>query len=71
MFSYFRLDIQKSGPVAFSWAFQRTYRESSINGKPYIAKSDTAKIYSITVSNSLDGGAVACTKCPKGMVNDR
>jgi hypothetical protein len=48
-----------------------TYRENSIIGKPYIAKSDTAKIYSITVTNSLDGGAVACTKCPKGMVNDR
>ena len=69
--THYKLDIQKSGPVAFSWAFQRTYRENSIIGKPYIAKSDTAKIYSITVTNSLDGGAVACTKCPKGMVNDR
>lgn len=71
MFSYFRIDIHKSGPVTFSWAFQRSYQEKFIPGRPYIAKSDTAKIYSVTVKNSFDGGAVACTKCPKGMVNDR
>lgn len=67
--THFSYDITNSGPVSFSWAFQRSYTRDLNSYK--ISEIDTAKIYSISISNSKDGGAVGCKKCPKGMLNDR
>ena len=65
----YRYDVVNSGPMVISWVFQR----SLIGGSNYehISESDVSKIYSVTVTNSLDGGAVKCNKCPKGVKNDK
>uniref|UniRef100_A0A665V0G9 UPF0577 protein KIAA1324-like n=1 Tax=Echeneis naucrates TaxID=173247 RepID=A0A665V0G9_ECHNA len=48
--------MTRDAPVTFTWAFQRTNRVHR-----YV--SDMVKLYSITVTNVLDGVASACRAC--------
>ena len=58
----------------FSWAFQRADFESAFKdsaeggGKKYAG--DFAKIYSINVTNTAEGGASSCKLCPQGTKQD-
>ncbi len=67
LISCFRYDVTKTEGVTFSWAYQKV--SWSDNGM-YMASSkyrnDRAKIYSISVSNTIKGGASKCKTCPKG-----
>ncbi|XP_063436075.1 endosome/lysosome-associated apoptosis and autophagy regulator family member 2-like isoform X3 [Mytilus trossulus] len=67
--THFSFDVSNSGPMTFSWAFQRSYIGHLSNG--HVAENDLARMYSIKITNSLDGGAVGCKKCPKGVVDNR
>uniref|UniRef100_A0A8C2JVU4 KIAA1324 like n=1 Tax=Cyprinus carpio TaxID=7962 RepID=A0A8C2JVU4_CYPCA len=48
--------ITENSSVAFTWAFQRTSQASD-----YV--NDMVKIYSVTVTNAMDGVASACRAC--------
>lgn len=67
-----RHKVYKTGPVTYSWAFQKVADESS-NVLPYhqshsfLLRDDVAKIYEITVTNPLVGGAATCRTCDKGV----
>ncbi len=66
-----RYKISKSEPVSFSWAFQKVGWEEDVDPSKDYSNSfnlvgDIAKIYSINVTNTLDGGAVTCKQCPMG-----
>ncbi|XP_037741077.2 endosome/lysosome-associated apoptosis and autophagy regulator 1 isoform X1 [Chelonia mydas] len=70
--------IEKNATMSFTWAFQRTaYHEA---GRKYT--NDVAKLYSINVTNVMDGVASycrlcalessgSCTSCPPGNYIDR
>ncbi|XP_003784126.1 UPF0577 protein KIAA1324 homolog isoform X2 [Otolemur garnettii] len=73
--------VEENATMSFTWAFQRTtFREA---GRKYT--NDVAKIYSINVTNVLDGVASycrpcaleasdmgsSCTSCPAGYYIDR
>ncbi|XP_020660952.3 endosome/lysosome-associated apoptosis and autophagy regulator 1 isoform X1 [Pogona vitticeps] len=71
--------IEKNATMSFTWAFQRTaYHEA---GRKYT--NDVAKLYSINVTNAIDGVASycrpcalessgsSCTSCPHGHYIDR
>ncbi|MCJ8733179.1 hypothetical protein PDJAM_G00220150 [Pangasius djambal] len=51
--------MTKNASVSYTWAFQRTNQAK--DGRQYV--NDMAKIYSITVTNALDGVAWACRAC--------
>ncbi|CAG04166.1 unnamed protein product, partial [Tetraodon nigroviridis] len=51
--------VTRNVPVTYTWAFQRTNRASDM--RRYI--DDTVKVYSISVSNALDGVASSCRAC--------
>ncbi|CAH1782541.1 unnamed protein product [Owenia fusiformis] len=69
----FSYAITKNEPVTFSWAFQKTDWESAYEGDKVLYKlsNDIAKIYSISVTNTIDGGATECRSCPKGTKDDQ
>lgn len=54
--------IPKNATYMFTWAFQRTNQAKFSRG--YI--NDVVKIYSITVSNVMDGVASTCRACAMG-----
>ncbi|EMP34711.1 hypothetical protein UY3_08129, partial [Chelonia mydas] len=54
--------ISKNASFTFTWAFQRTNRGQ--DSRQFI--HDVAKIYSITVTNVLDGVASSCQACALG-----
>uniref|UniRef100_A0A8C2JTC4 KIAA1324 like n=1 Tax=Cyprinus carpio TaxID=7962 RepID=A0A8C2JTC4_CYPCA len=51
--------ITENSSVAFTWAFQRTSQASDV--RQYV--NDMVKIYSVTVTNAMDGVASACRAC--------
>ncbi|XP_030628113.1 endosome/lysosome-associated apoptosis and autophagy regulator family member 2 [Chanos chanos] len=51
--------MTKNASVSFTWAFQRTNKAS--DARQYV--NDVVKIYSITVTNALDGVASSCHAC--------
>uniref|UniRef100_A0A1A7XH72 KIAA1324-like n=1 Tax=Iconisemion striatum TaxID=60296 RepID=A0A1A7XH72_9TELE len=51
--------MTKNASVSYTWAFQRTNQPSDV--RRYI--NDVAKIYSITVTNALDGVSSDCRAC--------
>ncbi|GAA6101845.1 endosome/lysosome-associated apoptosis and autophagy regulator family member 2 [Tachysurus ichikawai] len=51
--------MTKNASVSYTWAFQRTNQNK--DGRQYV--NDMVKIYSITVTNALDGVAWACRAC--------
>ncbi|XP_043120794.1 endosome/lysosome-associated apoptosis and autophagy regulator family member 2 isoform X2 [Puntigrus tetrazona] len=51
--------MAEDSPVAFTWAFQRTSQASDV--RRYV--NDLVKIYSVTVTNAMDGVASACRPC--------
>ncbi|XP_074646985.1 endosome/lysosome-associated apoptosis and autophagy regulator family member 2-like [Tubulanus polymorphus] len=66
---HFSYSITKNSPVTFSWAFQKMSwddLENSSNQRSTLYTNDVAKIYSINVTNTLNGGASECMKCPEG-----
>lgn len=50
----------------FSWAFQKQSEIDYSTESKYSLKDDRAIIYAINITNTLQGGASACKKCPKG-----
>uniref|UniRef100_A0A3Q2E832 Endosome-lysosome associated apoptosis and autophagy regulator family member 2 n=1 Tax=Cyprinodon variegatus TaxID=28743 RepID=A0A3Q2E832_CYPVA len=55
----FSHSMTRNASVTFTWAFQRT--SHALDVRRYI--SDTVKIYSISVTNVLEGVASACRAC--------
>uniref|UniRef100_A0A673LR48 UPF0577 protein KIAA1324-like n=1 Tax=Sinocyclocheilus rhinocerous TaxID=307959 RepID=A0A673LR48_9TELE len=51
--------MTENSSVAFTWAFQRTSQASDV--RQYV--NDMVKIYSVTVTNAMDGVASACRAC--------
>ncbi|XP_067282996.1 UPF0577 protein KIAA1324-like homolog isoform X1 [Pseudorasbora parva] len=51
--------MTKNASVSYTWAFQRTNK--AIDVRHYV--NDIAKIYSITVTNAMDGSASGCHAC--------
>lgn len=51
--------MTKNASVSYTWAFQRTNQASDV--RRYI--SDVARIYSISVSNAVDGVSSGCRVC--------
>ncbi|XP_072241815.1 endosome/lysosome-associated apoptosis and autophagy regulator family member 2 isoform X1 [Leuresthes tenuis] len=51
--------MTKNASVSYTWAFQRTNQPSDV--RLYI--NDVARIYSITVSNAVDGVSSSCRVC--------
>ncbi|XP_022081097.1 UPF0577 protein KIAA1324-like homolog isoform X2 [Acanthaster planci] len=62
----YRYSITKKGRVTFSWAFQKTDISDYSHEPAYKYRNDVAKIYSVTVTNTINGGAVECKNCPRG-----
>ncbi len=57
--------------MTFSWAFQKIGWDENTDpsqdySNSYELVGDIAKIYSINVTNTVDGGAVTCKQCPMG-----
>ncbi|XP_057180857.1 UPF0577 protein KIAA1324-like homolog isoform X1 [Triplophysa rosa] len=51
--------MTKNASVSYTWAFQRTNK--AMDARQYV--NDIAKIYSITVTNAMDGSASGCHAC--------
>uniref|UniRef100_A0A146ZIT8 Endosome-lysosome associated apoptosis and autophagy regulator family member 2a n=1 Tax=Fundulus heteroclitus TaxID=8078 RepID=A0A146ZIT8_FUNHE len=51
--------MTKNAPVSFTWAFQRTNQPSDV--RRYV--NDVARIFSITVTNAVDGVSSSCRAC--------
>ncbi|XP_026142946.1 UPF0577 protein KIAA1324-like isoform X1 [Carassius auratus] len=51
--------MTEDSSVVFTWAFQRTSQASDV--RQYV--NDMVKIYSVTVTNAMDGVASACRPC--------
>ncbi|KAI2653411.1 Endosome/lysosome-associated apoptosis and autophagy regulator family member 2 [Labeo rohita] len=51
--------MTENSSVTFTWAFQRTSQASDV--RQYV--NDMVKIYSVTVTNAIDGVASACRAC--------
>uniref|UniRef100_A0A3Q2CDB3 Endosome-lysosome associated apoptosis and autophagy regulator family member 2a n=1 Tax=Cyprinodon variegatus TaxID=28743 RepID=A0A3Q2CDB3_CYPVA len=51
--------MTKNAPVSYTWAFQRTNQPSDV--RQYV--NDVARIYSITVTNAIDGVSSSCRAC--------
>ncbi|XP_060759343.1 UPF0577 protein KIAA1324-like homolog isoform X2 [Neoarius graeffei] len=51
--------MTKNASVSYTWAFQRTNKPFDV--RRYV--SDIARIYSITITNALDGSASSCHAC--------
>ncbi|KAL1257061.1 hypothetical protein QQF64_012606 [Cirrhinus molitorella] len=51
--------MTENSSVAFTWAFQRTSQASDV--RQYV--NDMVKIYSVTVTNAMDGVASVCRAC--------
>ncbi|KAJ3596161.1 hypothetical protein NHX12_002570 [Muraenolepis orangiensis] len=51
--------VTKNASVSYTWAFQRTNQAWEVRSKVH----DVARIYSITVSNALDGQSSECRAC--------
>ncbi|KAF7693881.1 UPF0577 protein KIAA1324-like homolog [Silurus meridionalis] len=51
--------MTKNASVSYTWAFQRTNKPLDV--RRFV--SDIAKIYSITITNALDGSASSCHAC--------
>uniref|UniRef100_A0A3Q2V951 Endosome-lysosome associated apoptosis and autophagy regulator family member 2a n=2 Tax=Haplochromis burtoni TaxID=8153 RepID=A0A3Q2V951_HAPBU len=54
--------MTKNASVSYTWAFQRTNQASDV--RQYV--KDVARIYSITVSNAVDGVSSSCRVCALG-----
>lgn len=51
--------MTKNAPVSYTWAFQRTNQPSDV--RRYV--NDVARIFSITVTNAVDGVSSSCRAC--------
>ncbi|XP_059360952.1 UPF0577 protein KIAA1324-like homolog [Carassius carassius] len=51
--------MTKNASISYTWAFQRTNKASDV--RQYV--NDIAKIYSITLTNAMDGSASGCHAC--------
>lgn len=64
---HFSYPIVLNDTYIFSWAFQRqSYEENKTKGYYNSNSKNIAKIYEITVTNTVDGGASECLPCPEG-----
>ncbi|OWF54250.1 UPF0577 protein KIAA1324-like homolog isoform X2 [Mizuhopecten yessoensis] len=64
----YKYSIHSADPITFTWAFEHsdwTIEDTDQTREKFV--NDVAKIYSIKVTNTLQGGASGCQKCPKGL----
>jgi hypothetical protein len=54
-----------SAGAKFIWAYRK-----SDSSNAFQFKDDFARIYSINVTNTIDGGAGSCRPCPQGASQD-
>uniref|UniRef100_A0A671NB52 UPF0577 protein KIAA1324-like n=1 Tax=Sinocyclocheilus anshuiensis TaxID=1608454 RepID=A0A671NB52_9TELE len=54
--------MTENSSVVFTWAFQRTSQTSDVSTNARYV-NDMVKIYSVTVTNAMDGVASACRAC--------
>ena len=63
----FTYPITHNTSYTFSWVFQKLGWDETLTamagGRLY--DRDMVRIYSINVSNTIDGGAASCLPCPK------
>lgn len=63
--------IHRNDTYTFTWAFQKIHlNQDSLLPISVSAENDVAKIYEISVTNTINGGASECTPCPKGAESD-
>ncbi|ELU11199.1 hypothetical protein CAPTEDRAFT_83886, partial [Capitella teleta] len=64
-----------TGPVSFIWAFQKyswDFANADVdegfgsNFRSKARRKDYARIYSVNITNTVNGGAPVCKACPKG-----
>ncbi|XP_049781740.1 endosome/lysosome-associated apoptosis and autophagy regulator family member 2-like [Schistocerca cancellata] len=60
----FVLALMQNDSYTFSWAFQKLPLDEDSNEE--MLEDDIAKIYSINVTNTIDGGASTCLPCHQG-----
>lgn len=60
--------MSKTEGVTFSWAFQKIAWDDDDTdySNRFDLAGDTARIYSVNVTNTLEGGATQCKNCPRG-----
>ncbi|XP_033745153.1 UPF0577 protein KIAA1324-like homolog isoform X1 [Pecten maximus] len=67
----YRYAIHSAEPITFTWAFEHsdwTIQDTSESREKFV--NDVAKIYSIKVTNTLQGGASGCQTCPQGVAQN-
>lgn len=59
--------VTRNDSYTFSWAFQKVSWDKSYKkqGLLRMFKADMAKVFSINVTNTIDGGASSCLPCPQ------
>jgi len=64
-----RVPISTVHAVTLTWVFQRSHDNLTVAGDSL--STDFARIYLINVTNTLQGGAASCRRCPRGIKQDR
>ncbi|XP_066943846.1 endosome/lysosome-associated apoptosis and autophagy regulator family member 2-like isoform X1 [Macrobrachium rosenbergii] len=64
---YYSYGVTRNDSYTFSWAFLKVSWEKSYMrlGSSRLYETDMAKIFSINVTNTIDGGASTCIPCPQ------
>ena len=67
---YFTYRVPQNGSYTFNWAFQKqAWTQDDIRGGPKrmrVFDSDVARLYSINVTSTMEGGASVCLPCAQG-----
>ncbi|XP_037070770.1 endosome/lysosome-associated apoptosis and autophagy regulator family member 2-like [Pollicipes pollicipes] len=64
----FSYPITRNTSYTFSWVFQKMSWDEALSAlaSSRLYDRDMVRIYSINVTNTMDGGAASCLPCPKG-----
>ena len=63
----FTYPITRNTSYTFSWVFQKMDWDEALTvlASSRLYDRDMVRIYSINVTNTIDGGAASCLPCPK------
>ncbi|KAK3733694.1 hypothetical protein QZH41_008482, partial [Actinostola sp. cb2023] len=56
--------VSSQSRVTFRWTFQKVSSDDGMDGITHDYPNDRVKMYSLNVTNTLDGGAARCRDCP-------
>ncbi|XP_072181898.1 endosome/lysosome-associated apoptosis and autophagy regulator family member 2-like [Diadema setosum] len=62
----YRYAVTSAGSRTLTWAFQKTSADEHSGYDDKQFANDVVKIYDITITNTLNGGAASCKECPLG-----